>query len=169
MSLKHWQWLESTDHFISYSPYTVAPSADNNSVHFIFMDESVKSCALVCVPLRSSTTWWPWLSSTRCFSVPDRRTSSSSPLTTWMQSKTLWKTPPAFSARLTRRTNSSSRYDVCVTSLALFWTWVGGSVTRSLLGFPVVRCKIFELLVMCELSNLERIQMLTWSNLFSSV
>lgn len=43
---------------------------------------------------------------------------------------------------------------------------MGGSVTRSLLGFPVVRCKIFELLVMCELSNLERIQMLTWSNLF---
>lgn len=60
---------------------------------------------------RSSMIWWPWRSSTRCFSVPDRRTFSSSHSTTWTQSETLWKTRLAFFTRLMRRTNSSSRYD----------------------------------------------------------
>lgn len=54
--------------------------------------------------------WWPWRSSTRCFSVPDQRTSSSSHSTTWMQSETLSKALPAFWTRLMRRTKSSSRY-----------------------------------------------------------
>lgn len=61
-------------------------------------------------PFHSSTTWWRWPSSIRCFSAHDQRMSSWFPSTTWTQSETLWKTHPASWTRLRRRTSSSSRY-----------------------------------------------------------
>lgn len=86
--------------------HTMSPSTVYHSTTACIYFWCLRQYVDECVPVHSSMTWWPWLSSIRCFSVHDLRTSSLCPSTTWMQSKTLWKILPAFSARLMRLTDS---------------------------------------------------------------
>lgn len=86
--------------------HTMSPSTVYHSTTACIYFWCLRQYVDECVPFHSSMTWWPWLSSIRCFSVHDLRTSSLCPSTTWMQSKTLWKILPAFSARLMRLTDS---------------------------------------------------------------
>lgn len=90
---------------IAYVPVSSKESLPKSLVCIIY---------LWCVSLyyacpHSCMTWWPWPLSTRCCFVRGQKTFFLFLLTTWMPSRTLWRTALVYSARWTRHTSSLLR------------------------------------------------------------